>query len=156
MARRKVHLRKIGHIPCRHDDASAVGIVFDIIHSLLYLVDMSTVIVGPRTPLITVDMSQITCLRVGPFVPDTHSVLLKVLHIGVSLQEPEQFVYDRLQMHLLGGEQGEPFLQVITALMAKDTDGARARAVMLLHALIEYLLHQIKILFHIIRLCLKR
>ena len=151
----QMHLWEIGHVPCRNDDAPAVGIMFQVIHSLLYLVDMSTRIVGPGTPLVSIDMTQVTCLGVGPLVPDTHAMLLEVTHIGVTLQEPEKFVDDGLEMNLLGGEQRKALLKVITALMTKNADGTCTCAVMLLHALIKYLLHQIKILSHNIGIALR-
>ena len=65
------------HIPCAHYDATAVG-------GVLYLVDMSAFVIGPRASLIAIDMAQIAVF-VGPFVPNAHAVFLQIVHIGVAL-----------------------------------------------------------------------
>ena len=38
MAGRQVHVPEIADVPCTDDDTARIGIVFDGIHSLLYLV----------------------------------------------------------------------------------------------------------------------
>ena len=47
MAGREVHIVKIGNIPCRNYYTAAIGIILDCIHSLLYLVNETSVVVGP-------------------------------------------------------------------------------------------------------------
>lgn len=61
--------------------------MLDGFYSFADLVDESTFIVRPGAPLIPVDMSQVTVF-VRPFVPDAYTVVLKIFHIGVSLEEP--------------------------------------------------------------------
>ena len=87
-------------------------------------------------------MSQVT-VRVGPFVPDAHAVLLQVLHVGVAFEEPEQFVDDGFQVQLLGSEAGEAVVQIEAHLMAEHTDGARAGSVALLDAFGQYAVEQV-------------
>ena len=41
---------------------------------------------------------------VCPFIPDTYTIVLKVLNIGISLEKPEQLVNDRPQVQFLGGK----------------------------------------------------
>ena len=84
MAGGKVHVLKVCHVPCRYDDATTVGVVLDSVHRLLYLVDESSVVVGPRTPLVSIDRTEFAVL-VSPFVPDSHTVFLQVAHIGVAI-----------------------------------------------------------------------
>ena len=62
-------------------------------------------------------------------------MLLQVAHVRVALQEPQQFVDDRLQVQLLRRQQREAVLKVVAALRAEDADGACSRAVALLDAL---------------------
>ena len=81
----------------------------------------------------TIDGAEFTVL-VGPLVPDTDTVLLEVFHVGVTLEEPEQFVDDRLQVEFLRGEQGESVVEIVTRLGAEDADGAGACAVTFLCA----------------------
>ena len=97
MAGRQVHVPEIADVPCTDDDTARIGIVFDGIHSLLYLVYESPFIVRPRTPLIPVNMSQVAVL-VRPFVPNPYAVFLQIFHVGIALQEPEQFVDDGPQV----------------------------------------------------------
>ncbi len=53
-----------------------------------YLVDRAACIVGPRTPLIAVDMAEIS-VGTGPFVPYPHTIFLQVAHIGITAQKPQ-------------------------------------------------------------------
>ena len=66
---------------------------------------------------------------VGPLIPDADTVVLQIFYVGVALQEPEQFVDDRLQMEFLRGQQGKPVVEVISALGTKDADGTSASTV---------------------------
>ena len=108
---------------------------------------MPAVIVRPGAPLVSVDMSEVT-VRVRPFVPDTHTMLLQVLHVRVALQEPEQFIDDGFQVKLLRREQGETLLQIEAHLMSENADSTRTCAVALLRALVQHTLQKIQILFH--------
>ena len=83
MTRRKVHVVEVGYVPGTDNDAAGVRIVADGLHGFADLVDESTLIVGPGTPLITVDMSQVTVF-VRPFVPDAHAVVLQVFGVRVT------------------------------------------------------------------------
>ena len=74
---------------------------------------------------------------VGPFVPDAHAMFLQIAHVGIALQEPQQLIDDAFQVQFLGGEHGEPVVEVVAALCAEDADGACSRAVALLGSLAE-------------------
>lgn len=76
VAGRQVHVLQVGDVPSRDDDTAAVWVALDGIDSLLYLVDEAAVVVGPRAPLVAVDVSKVARLRVGPFVPDAHTPFL--------------------------------------------------------------------------------
>ena len=130
---RQGHLVDFGHVPGGDDHTAGVGIVLQLVQHILELIYRAAVVVGPRTPLVTIDGTEFAVL-VGPLVPDTDAVLLEVLHVGVAFEEPEQFVDDRLQMELLRGEQGEAVVEVVTRLGAEDADGAGACAVAFLCA----------------------
>ena len=65
-------------------------------------------------------------------------MFLQIAHVGVTAQEPQQFIDDRLEVQLLGGEERETLLQVEPHLMAEDTQGARAGTVSLLVTLCQY------------------
>ena len=67
--------------------------MLDVMHHLSNLIQSSPVRFRPRTPLIPVNMSQITVL-VGPFVLDAHPVIMQILHVRVTVQEPQQLVYN--------------------------------------------------------------
>ena len=80
-----------------------------------------------------------TELAVGicPFVPNSHSVVLKILHVGVALQKPKQLVDYRLQVQLLRGEQGEALTHVETHLVSENAYRTGSGAVVLLRTLGE-------------------
>ena len=92
-------------------------------------------------------MAQVA-VRVGPFVPDAHTVLLQIFHIGVAFEKPQQLVDNRFEVQLLGGEQGEPVVQVESHLIAEYAMGTRARAVLFEDTVVEHMLQQVEILFH--------
>ena len=51
------------------------------------LVYMPTVVVGPASPLVAIDMSEVA-IFVCPFVPYPHASFLKPLGVGVATEEP--------------------------------------------------------------------
>ena len=147
VARRQVHPFEVRHVPSADDDTARVRVLLEGPYHLRYLVDMPAVIVRPGAPLVSVDMSEVT-VRVRPFVPDTHTMLLQVLHVRVALQEPEQFIDDGFQVKLLRREQGKTLLQIEAHLMSENADSTRTCAVALLRALVQHTLQKIQILFH--------
>ena len=94
-----------------------------------------------------VDRPEVAVL-VGPLVPYPYPVFLQVAHVGVALEKPQQFVDNRLEMQFLGGEQRESLFEIESHLMAEHGERARARAVALRGALVEYASEQVEILFH--------
>ena len=49
----------------------------------------------------TVYRSQVAVL-ISPLVPDRDTVVLEIFNVRISCYEPEKFIYDRLEMNLLG------------------------------------------------------
>ncbi len=103
VARRKRHAVHLGHIPRRDNHASRVRIVFQLLHHLADLVDGTALLVGPCTPLVSVDGSKLAIL-VGPLVPNGDAMLLQPTDVGVATKEPQQLVDDGLEVEFLGGE----------------------------------------------------
>jgi hypothetical protein len=101
----------------------------------------------PVAPLLAIDRTQIAVF-IRPFVPDAHLVFLQIADIPVAAQKPQQFVNDRAQMQLLGGEHWEIFPQIKPGLRAKHGIRARARAVGLELSVIEDVPQQIEVLNH--------
>ena len=60
MTRRQGHLFDFGNVPRRDDDSARFGITADQVDRLGNLIDETAVGPGPRTPLVTVDVVQIT------------------------------------------------------------------------------------------------
>jgi hypothetical protein len=112
---------------------------------ILDLVDRPAIRLRPRAPLLAVDGAELAVL-VGPLVPDRHAVLLEGAHIRVAGDEPEQFVDDRFQMHLLGGEKRKPLLEVEPHLIAEDAARSGAGAVAPVDAMVEDVLEKVQIL----------
>ena len=74
---------------------------------------------------------------ISPFVPDSHSVFLEVMHVGIAAQKPQQLVDYRLEVQLLGGEQGESLAHVEAHLVSKNAYRTGSGAVVLLRTLGE-------------------
>ena len=66
---------------------------------------------------------------VSPFVPDPHSVLLKILDIGISCNEPEEFIYDGFQVKFLGGQKRKALPEVKAHLMSEHALRTNTRTV---------------------------
>jgi len=98
--------------------------------------------------LITIDRTQVTGSG-SPFVPDTDAVFLQVADVGVALQEPQQFVDDRLEVHLFGGDKGEALSQIKPHLVTEHTEGAGAGAIPFLDAFAAHMGEQLKVLLHV-------
>ena len=92
--------------------------------------------------MVAIDMSQVAVL-IGPLIPDAHTIVLKILDIGITIEKPKQFVDDGLQVQLLCCKTGESLLEVESHLVPKHADGACARAVALLFALRKDTVEQI-------------
>src|SRR3546814_16428391 len=71
---------------------------------------------------------------VGPFVPDAHAMALQVGDVGVPREEPQQFMDDRLEMQLLGGQQREALGEVEAHRVAEQALGAGAGEVAIVDA----------------------
>ena len=116
--------------------------MLDEFHHIGYLVDGAAVVIGPRTPLVSIHGPEVAVL-IGPLVPDGHLIIVEVLDVGVAAQEPEQFVNDAAQVQFLGGEQREAVGHVEPHLVAEDALRASARAVGLHGTLVEDALQQV-------------
>ena len=89
----EVHPLEVSHVPGADDYTARVGVVLYGLHGLAYLVDVAAVVVGPRPPLVAVDMAEVAVF-VGPFVPYSDTVFLEIAGVGVPFQEPQQFIDD--------------------------------------------------------------
>lgn len=148
VARWQIHATEVGNIPRAHYNAARVGIILYGINHLRDLVDVPAIIVGPRTPLVSVYVSEVS-IGVGPFVPYPHPVLLQIMHIGVATQEPQQLIYYRFQVQLFSSQQRETVVEVETHLVAKHATSAGAGTVGLEHSVIAHMAQQVEILFHV-------
>src|SRR3546814_513200 len=73
---------------------------------------------------------------------------LQVGDVGVPREEPQQFMDDRLEMQLLGGQQREALGEVEAPLVADQALGAGAGAVALVDALGANPAQEVEVLFH--------
>ena len=117
------------------------------IHHVLYLVDSATVVVGPRTPLMSVHRTEFAIL-VSPLVPYAHTVLLKIVYVSVAAQEPQQFVDNRLEVQFLGCQQRKSVCHVKSHLVAEYALSAGSGAVGLGSTLGEDTVKKFQVLLH--------
>ena len=129
VAGREGHLVHFGRVPGAHEHAAGVRIALDGVNHLGKLVDGAAVRGGPAAPLVAIDRPQVSVF-VGPLIPDGDAVVLEILHVGIAGDEPQEFVDDGFQVDFLGGEEGEALGQVETHLIAENTLGAGAGAVL--------------------------
>ena len=87
MAWRQRHLVHLARIPCAYEHPSGVRVVLYRLNDFGELVDFPAVRGWPTAPLMSVYRAQISVL-VGPFIPNGHFVLLKILDVGISAYEP--------------------------------------------------------------------
>ncbi len=145
MARHERHFVELGHVPCAHNDAAAVGVAFERVDDLLNLVNMTAIGSGPAAPLHAVNGAKVTVFA-GPFVPDRHVAFFQPVVVARACQEPQQLLNDGPQVNLLGGHQRESFVQIKAHLVAKHALGARACAVGFGNAMACHMLHEIFVL----------
>jgi hypothetical protein len=147
MAWRQHHLSDFAWIPRVDDVSPAVRIFFDLCDDIFNLINRTAIRSFPITPLRAVNAAQIS-VRVRPFVPDRHAVVVEPFHIRVAAQKPEQFVNDGLGVDLLRSEQRKIFPQIESHLRAENGKRAGARAVSLELAVFEDVPEQIEVLNH--------
>ena len=95
----------------------------------------------------TIDRSKLA-IGICPLVPYAYAMLLQVFHVGVALKEPQQLIDNGLQMQLLGREQREAVVKIVSALCSKDAQRACAGAVSLLRTFSQDSVEDVEILFH--------
>jgi len=147
VARRQRHRPQFARIPRADDVPPAVGIFFDLRDHVVNLVERAAVGGAPVRPLRAINAAQIS-IRVRPFVPDRHAVIVEPFDVRVAAQKPEQLVEDGLGMDLLRGEQRKRLAQRTADLRAENGKRARARAVGLELSVIEDVPEQIEVLNH--------
>ena len=147
MAGRKLHLVEFPNVPGADDQPAAVRIRANLFDHLVDLVYRAAARCSPIAPLRSVDSAQIA-FSVGPLVPDRDAVFVEIFDISVALEKPKQFIDDRFQMQLLGGEQGEAFGEGKASLGAKYCVGAGPSAVGFEFSLVQNKAEELVILEH--------
>src|SRR5438093_5891971 len=147
MAGGQCHPFDLTDIPRADNMTPAVGVCFDPVDDLVDLVDRTAVGGPPVAPLRPVNAAQIALL-VRPLMPDRDAVLVQVFDVRVAAQEPEQFMDDRFEMELFGGEQRKTAGEREAGLSAENGAGARARAVGLEFSFLQDQPEQFMVLEH--------
>ena len=147
VARRQRHLVDLAHIPRRYQQTPRIGIVLDLLDKGRNLVDMAAVGASPRAPLMAVDGTQVA-VGVGPLVPNCHLMVVQIADIGVAPEEPQQLIYNRTQVQLLGSQQRKAVVEVEAHLVAEHAARTRTRAVVFLNTIVKHILQKVKILLH--------
>ena len=98
---------------------AGVRVVLDAVDDLADLVDMGAVRCFPFPPLFSVDGSQFP-IFIRPLIPDPDPVLLEVLDVRCSTQEPEHLNNKPLEEYLLRGDERKRLAEVKPHLVPKD------------------------------------
>ena len=129
VTRRQRHSGDIGDVPRRNDMTPGIRNGANLANETAELIDRLPVRCAPRTPLHTVDRSQVTRLRIGPLIPNPDAVLFEICHVRVPGDEPEQLVDHRLDMNFLGRDEGKTRREVVANLASEDAMRPGTRAV---------------------------
>ena len=76
-------------------------------------------------------------------------MVLQIPYVGISGNEPQEFIYYRLKVHLLGGEQGKSRSEIEPHLIAEHALCPDSGPVMLHHPVLPYMSQKIQILLHV-------
>lgn len=120
MTRAERHLVEVAYIPGGYHHPPGIRLVANGVQEFGYLIMCPAIRTLPGSPLVSVYRTQIA-LFIGPFVPYPHPVVLEVPHVRISLQKPEQLIYDGTEMQFFGGDEREAFFQVEAHLVAEYT-----------------------------------
>ena len=93
VARRQRHLLHFRNVPRRHNHPARIRVVLYRIYHLRELIDRPPVGSRPTTPLMSVNRPEVT-IFVCPFIPYRHSVILEILYVRVTGDEPQKFLND--------------------------------------------------------------
>src|SRR5690606_24755303 len=146
------HFVELADIPCIDDDPARIGIVPERKNRFADLVNCLSFRGRPTSPLLAINRSEIPVF-IRPFIPYAHAVLVQIANVCIPLQEPQEFINDRLQMQLFGCAQRKSFTQIKPHLMAEDADRPRTRPVRLLDAIVKNMLKEIEVLLHVRGYC---
>ncbi len=128
MTGRQCHIVHLRGVPGADNQATRIGICFDLLDQLGDLVDTAAIRCRPGAPLRPINRPEIA-IFIGPFIPDTHAIFLEIADVGIARQKPQKFMNDGFHMQFLGGEDGKALRQIETHLMAENTVSADAGAV---------------------------
>ena len=123
------HLIDLGGVPGGHQHPSGVRIPLNCVDDHRKLVDGPSIRSRPGTPLMPINRAQVAVL-IGPFIPDGDTVVLEILHVRISGDEPQELIDDRLQMYLFCRKEGKAFRQVEPHLVTEHALRACAGAVL--------------------------
>jgi len=115
-------------VPGRDDEAATVRIFLNVLNNPVDLIDDGAVRAAPRAPLSAIDAAEVAVF-IGPFVPNGDAVFAERADVGVSPEEPEEFVDDRAEVEFFGGEEGKGVAEIEAFLRAENGKGAGAGAV---------------------------
>ncbi len=147
VAGRQSHLLDIRHVPGRDDQPPRLGIGANLVFDPGDLVDRAAVGARPRSPLVTVNRTEITVF-VGPLVPDRDAVVLQPADVGVASQKPQQFVDDRPDVDSLGRQQREALGEIKSHLATEQPAGPHAGAVVAIESVMQHFVEKLQISTH--------
>ena len=151
MARRQSHIIGLPWMPGTYKHSATIRISLYLIEYILNLIHNNAISILVKslkgTPLLAIHRSELTIL-ISPLIPDTHTMLLKILHVGIALQEPQKLIDDRLEMQFLCSEQRKTISKIKAHLISKHALCSRTSTVSLHSTLFQDSVKQIKILLH--------
>src|SRR5262245_39638548 len=98
--------------------SARVRFSFYLIDNLGDLIDVPPIRSRPASPLRAIYRTQFPVF-VRPFVPDRDLIVVEILNVGISIQEPQQLIYYRAKVKLFRGDKRKSLRQVKPQLSSK-------------------------------------
>jgi len=145
------HVVDVCGVPGADDEAAGIGIDLDGVDELLDLVDHAAAGRCPAPPLLAVDGAQVAAF-IRPVIPDADAIVLEILDVGITREEPQEFVDDRSQVQLLSCKAREAaprsLVQVEPHLVTENGSGTGAGAVVAVDTVVQDVLQEVQVLAH--------
>lgn len=169
----KGHLVHHGWVPGTDNHASIVWVcfeffdhVFELVYALVAVVGVPVLVRSVKvSPLESVNWTEVSlvhhalfgCLIVavwcffwiGPFVPDMVFSVLEPLFVGDSFNKKFELTGNNAEGHFFCSEERESIAHIVSEHLSGDSNGSGAGAVFFFYAIIENVLYDIEICFHI-------
>ncbi|MNH40023.1 hypothetical protein D3C79_1012740 [compost metagenome] len=84
------------------ENAAAIWVSLERLNHVIDLIDGSTILRWPRSPLLSINRPEIPLLR-GPLIPNADTIFVEPFHVRIATEHPDQLIGNAFEMQLFGG-----------------------------------------------------